>query len=363
MVLQMNSGNFTVKFNHKLNTAERLFVDNVFVPVAGIKGLDFLMPQTPFVDSEGRSRRIDFTIESRFRKYAIEIDGYTYHAEGVISRDYFDDGLSRQNDLMIAGYTILRFSYDQITQVPEQCQAQLRRAFVADEELNPLFRLTAIAPNDAQQQALKALKDCREEGGRKGLVVLATGLGKTYLAAFDAKRFCESSGGKVLFLVHNTEILKQSADKFANVWVNATRGLYYGHEKVLDAQIIFASMQTMANSQHRMNFATTYFDYVIIDESHRTAANSYQEILSYFTPKFLLGITATPDRLDEQEILPFYENNLVFEMGQRQAIETGYLVPFKYHGLKDNVDYSNIRHNGYRYNVLDLDRLLMIDKR
>lgn len=359
----MSLDNLYIELSSLLNIAEKAFIDNVFIPVVGRHGLNFLKPQTPFVDSDGRNRRIDFTVESNFRKYAIEIDGYTYHAEGVITRDRFDDSLFRQNDLMLAGYTVLRFSYDQITRAPDQCQAQLRRAFVADEELNPLFHLSSIIPNIPQQDALDALEHARRAGYAKGLVVLATGIGKTYLAAFDAKRFCENSGGKVLFLVHNVEILKQSADKFANVWSNTSRGLYYGVEKVPDAQVIFASMQTMASDEHRMSFAPTHFEYIIIDESHRTATNSYRAILSYFTPKFLLGITATPDRLDEQEILPFYGDNLVFEMGQRQAIEDGFLVPFRYFGLKDNVDYSNIRYGGYRYNIFDLDKLLMIDKR
>jgi superfamily II DNA or RNA helicase len=346
-----------------MNHAEKLCLEQVLFPILGENGLDFLEPQTSFRDSDGKERRIDFTLQSRFKKYALEIDGYTYHAEGAITREKFSDQLFRQNELQNQDYKIYRFSYDDILHNPERCQTQLRRAILADDELNPLLQSLEIKPNIPQEKALTALQETRNAGKTKGLVVLATGIGKTYLAAFDAKRFCAPTDGKVLFLVHNTEILRQSADKFSNVWSDASTGLYYSTEKTTDAQILFASMQTMSKDNHQALFDPTHFDYIIIDESHRTPTASYKKILAYFKPKFLLGITATPDRLDEQEILPFYENNLVFEMGQREAIDSGFLVPFKYYGLNDNIDYSNIRYSGYKYNVQDLDKLLMIDNR
>jgi superfamily II DNA or RNA helicase len=359
----MKLDQFYTSFGGSINHAEKLWLEQVFYPILGENGLTFLQPQTKFLDSDGKGRRIDFTLQSRFRKYAFEIDGHTYHAEGAISQSQFSDQLFRQNELQYQDYKIYRFSYYDILHNPERCQKQLRRAILADDELNPLLQSLELNPNVPQQMALAALEKTRNAGNTKGLVVLATGIGKTYLAAFDAKRFCEQTSGNVLFLVHNTEILKQSADKFANVWPDATSGLYYGTEKTPEAKVLFASMQTMAKDNHQALFDPTNFDYIIIDESHRTPTASYKKILTYFKPKFLLGITATPDRLDEQEVLPFYDNNLVFEMGQREAIDSGFLVPFKYFGLKDDIDYSNIRYNGHRYNVQDLDKLLMIDKR
>ena len=359
----MKLDQFYASFWGSINHAEKLWLEQVFYPILGENGLTFLQPQTRFLDSDGNGRRIDFTLQSRFRKYAFEIDGHTYHAEGAISQSQFSDQLFRQNELQYQDYKIYRFSYYDILHNPERCQKQLRRAICADDELNPLLQSLELNPNVPQGMALAALEQTRNAGKAKGLVVLATGIGKTYLAAFDAKRFCVPTGGNVLFLVHNTEILKQSAEKFANVWPDAISGLYYGTEKTSEVQVLFASMQTMAKDNHQALFDPTHFDYIIIDESHRTPTASYKKILTYFKPKFLLGITATPDRLDEQEVLPFYDNNLVFEMGQREAIDSGFLVPFKYYGLKDDIDYTNIRYNGYRYNVQDLDKLLMIDKR
>lgn len=134
----MKLDQFCASFGGSINHAEKLWLEQVFFPILGENGLDFLQPQTSFHDSDGKERRIDFTMQSRFRKYAFEIDGYTYHAEGVISRDQFSDQLFRQNELQFQDYKIYRFSYDDILHNPDRCQRQLRRAIRADEELNPL---------------------------------------------------------------------------------------------------------------------------------------------------------------------------------------------------------------------------------
>ncbi len=187
---------FYNRANNALNIAEKTFIINVFLPVVGETGLNYLEPQTPFIDNEGRRRRIDFTLETSYRKYAIEIDGYTDQAEGIISREQFDDGLLRQKDLMIAGYTVLRFSYNQITQAPERCHAQLRRALVADEEPNPLFNLGSVTPNIPQQSGSRHREMSRIVGHKKGLGVLAGGLGKSYFR-LSIQDVCEASGGKL----------------------------------------------------------------------------------------------------------------------------------------------------------------------
>lgn len=240
----------------------------------------------------------------------------------------------------------------------------LRRQFIADEELFNLYlkRGKEILPHEAQEKALFNLQKTRESGFDRALAILATGLGKTILSALDVKSI---KAKRVLFIVHINEILKQTKDSFEKVIpsMKDEMGFYTGKQKDKDKNILFASIQTMGRNKHIQNFSKDYFDYIIIDETHHTAAPTYKKIFDYFTPKFILGLTATPDRMDRKDILGFYNNNVVFEMGQEDAIEQGYLAPFNYIGLKDNIDYSDIYFNGFRYDTKDLNKHLLIDER
>jgi superfamily II DNA or RNA helicase len=240
----------------------------------------------------------------------------------------------------------------------------LRRQFIADEELYSLYlrRGKEVRPHEAQEKAIANLVTTRKEGKNKAVAILATGLGKTILSALDVK---ESGSDRVLFVVHVNEILKQTRETFERVLPNRKNemGFYNGIEKSKGKKILFASIQTLGKKKHIENFASDYFDYIIIDETHHTAAPTYGLLFSYFKPKFFLGLTATPDRMDRKDILGFYNNNVVFEMNQEQAIEQGYLAPFKYLGFKDSVDYSNIYFNGFKYDTKDLNKHLLIDER
>jgi hypothetical protein len=140
-------------------------------------------------------------------------------------------------------------------------------------------------------------------------------------------------------------------------------GFYVGSTKDSDKNILFASIQTLSRERNLRIFKDSDFDYIIVDETHHTAAPTYKNIFSYFKPKFILGLTATPERMDRKDILHYYDNNVVFEMDQEEAIKKGYLVPFHYYGFKDDVDYSEIYFNGFRYDVEDLNKLLIIEKR
>ena len=246
----------------------------------------------------------------------------------------------------------------------EKVKYFLRRQFIADEGLFNLYlkRGKVIRPCEAQENALLGLQNTRESGFNKALVILATGLGKTMLSALDAKA---TKSDKILFIVHVNEILKQTKESFERVLPERKNemGFYNGKQKDKEKKILFASIQTMGKQKHIQSFPSDYFDYIIIDETHHTAAPTYGKIFDYFKPKFFLGLTATPDRTDKKDILNFYDKNVVFEMGQEDAIEQGYLVPFKYLGFKDDIDYSNIYFNGFKYDVKDLNKHLLIDIR
>lgn len=205
-----------------------------------------------------------------------------------------------------------------------------------------------IAPRQAQIEALKALQETAAEDYSKAMVVMATGLGKTYLAAFFAKQY-----KRVLFIAHREEILKQARDSFQNV-LNVTGGLYYGMEKDMNQQLVFASIYTLSVRDHLMKFGKDEFDLIVIDEFHHAAAKSYTKILDYFKPKFLLGLTATPERTDGRDVFALCDGNVAYEITFIEAIQRGWLTPFTYYGVKDDIDYNNIRWLGQRYDQQEL---------
>ena len=216
-------------------------------------------------------------------------------------------------------------------------------------------------PRGAQIEALYALDKCRNDGYDKGLVVAATGVGKTYLAAFDCKDY-----DKILFVAHREEIIKQAAESFKNVYPNKKIGFFYNIYKETNADITFALVQTLGKENYLNTdfFDTNYFDYIIIDEFHHAVANNYKKIIEYFKPKFLLGLTATPERLDNKDVFALCDYNNVYEIRLKEAIAKGWLVPFRYYGIfDDTIDYSTVNMRNGRYDEKDLEEKLMINHR
>jgi superfamily II DNA or RNA helicase/diadenosine tetraphosphate (Ap4A) HIT family hydrolase/HKD family nuclease len=206
----------------------------------------------------------------------------------------------------------------------------------------PLATTPALRP--VQREALTALEQTRLDRFRRGLVVMATGLGKTWLAGFDTAR---PQFRRVLFVADREEILRQSLEVFRRVRPDADLGLYYGGEKHPDADVLFASVQTLAGNLHR--FAPDRFDYVVVDEFHHAAARSYRRVIDHFQPQFLLGLTATPNRMDGADLLALCSDNLVYECSLTEGIERGDLSPFRYFGIADDVDYAPIPWRSGRF--------------
>jgi superfamily II DNA or RNA helicase len=257
-------------------------------------------------------------------------------------------------------WELLRFSFDQVRDDPERCQDKLRRLLISEVDLHPNFAQT-INPSRLQQEALQALAQTRAKGYKKGLVCLPTGTGKTILSALDAKRV----GGRVLFVVHNNHILKQAEAAYIRVFGNASTGFINSEVEVKGSteRLLFGNISSLRSDAALSKFSKTDFNYIVFDEFHHAASPSYQRILNYFTPSFVLGITATPERTDGKSILKLLDSNVVYSVGLGEAVDRGFLVPFTYYGLKDNVDYSNIRHNGFRYDINDHEKALIIPRR
>jgi len=202
----------------------------------------------------------------------------------------------------------------------------LRKALLNSEEKK-------ILPNQMQLLALSNLKSLRDSGKRKALLVSATGTGKTFLSAFDVANFKPK---RLLFLVHRRNIAQKAMESFQQIIGNELKmGLYSGNQKNLNAEYIFSTVQTFSREEHLQNFNAEHFDYIVIDETHRASAKSYQKILDYYKPKFLLGMTATPERTDGLDVFSLFDYNIAFEIRLHDALEQEMLVPFHYYGVSD----------------------------
>lgn len=194
-----------------------------------------------------------------------------------------------------------------------------------------------VMPNAMQRKALKELRRYRDMGVNKALIVAATASGKTYLSAFDARNF---DAKRLLFIVHRDTILEDAKKTFQRVFMSRrTYGLFTGQEKNIEADFIFATNVTM--STHLDYFDPKEFDYIVFDECHHITAATYQKIMNYFKPHFLLGLTATPERMDNQDVFDMFDKNVPYELRLKDAIKNDLVVPFKYFGVRDTfVDYS-----------------------
>ena len=207
-------------------------------------------------------------------------------------------------------------------------------------------------PRGAQIEALFALEQTRREGSERALIHAATGVGKTYLAAFDSRDY-----KRVLFVAHREEILNQVAESFRNVRQSEDYGFFNGDQKCTDRSVIFASVATLGRKEYLNEdyYARDYFSYIVIDEFHHAVTDQYQRIVEYFQPEFMLGLTATPERLDGRNIYEICDYNVPYEIPLRDAINKGLLVPFHYYGIYDDTDYSGLHLLRGRYDEKELN--------
>jgi superfamily II DNA or RNA helicase/HKD family nuclease/SOS-response transcriptional repressor LexA/protein-L-isoaspartate O-methyltransferase len=246
----------------------------------------------------------------------------------------FLEARQRFNELFVHPQTV-ELTHDWIDAYDKRRLAMRRPVAPGTVEQEPPPEPTSI-----QKQALQALADTRSDSYRRGLVVLATGLGKTWLAAFDSQ---ELRARKVLFVAHREEILDQAAATFLRIRPTSRVGYYASQQRDMDSEILCASIQTLGKEAHLERFAVDHFDYIVVDEFHHAAAPTYRRLLAHFKPQFLLGLTATPDRSDQSDILTLCDDNLVFSCGLFQGIEAKLLTPFHYYGIFDeSVNYTEI---------------------
>lgn len=213
-----------------------------------------------------------------------------------------------------------------------------------------------LRPNKMQVAAIESLNRLRANDVEKALLISATGTGKTYLSAFDLRNF---NPKRALFIVHREQIARKSLESFRNVFGDTrTMGILSGNYKEVKEDFIFATIQTLTKEDVYSSFAENEFDYIIIDEVHKAGATSYDRILRYFKPKFLLGMTATPERGDGFDIFKLFDHNIAYEIRLQQALEEDLLCPFHYFGISDiSINGETLNDNtDFKY-LVDDDRV------
>ncbi|MEH7245326.1 DEAD/DEAH box helicase family protein, partial [Neobacillus niacini] len=199
---------------------------------------------------------------------------------------------------------------------------------------NSIENAIKIVPNKMQQAALQQIQAVRDAGEQKGLIISATGTGKTYLSAFDVRRFAPK---RMLFIVHREQILKKAKADFKNILggIEKEFGILSGSTKQNGAKYLFATIQTLSQDESLHQFDPEAFDYILIDEVHKAGAQSYHKVIEYFKPKFFMGMTATPERTDDFNIFELFDYNIAYEIRLQEALEEDMLCPFHYFGVTD----------------------------
>lgn len=219
-----------------------------------------------------------------------------------------------------------------------------------------------ITPYSYQQEILDQLEAERTvRGNMRNLLVAATGTGKTVISALDYKRFCKQNPTKpcrLLFVAQREEILKQSMYTFRAVLKDANFGeMFVGNYKPECIDYLFMSIQTLNSQDFTSKTTADFYDYIIVDEFHHAAAPSYQKLLSYYQPSILLGLTATPERMDGKSILPYFNNRIAAEIRLPEAIDRKLLCPFQYFGVADTIDLDSLKWSAGGYDRAELSNV------
>ena len=247
----------------------------------------------------------------------------------------------------------------------EEQKERLARALKAEKYIdsnNAAIYTMDITPYSYQQEILDKLEAERTiRGYTRNLVVAATGTGKTVISALDYKRFCKQNPGtphRLLFIAHREEILRQSLYTFRAVLKDANFGeLFVGNYRPESIDHLFVSIQTFNSQDFTAKTTADFYDYIVVDEFHHAAAPTYQKLLSYYNPKILLGLTATPERMDGKSILPYFHHRIAAEIRLPEAIDRKLLCPFQYFGVTDTVDLSTLKWSAGGYDKGELSNL------
>jgi len=352
---------FTSYKTNARSVAEDIFVE-VFCEAFGPDKTQFLSIQHPFVDIYGDRRFIDFALENENEKIAIEIDGETYHNPKNISENKYYDDLLKQNSMIYNEWRVYRWAYRQLKNNREKVKDELviflgsMPEFRTFDEFLPKQKGHVFALKAHQKEAIESLEQMRKNNESIALLYHATGTGKTVTAVSDAKAL----GERTLFLAHTKELVYQAKNTFQKLWSEKESGLYLAENKQNDSYVVCASIQSV--SQNIDEFKPSDFGYIIVDECHHGAASTYKKVLGYFKPKFTLGLTATPERTDGEDLLQIFKN-VAHKLDLKTAVENGELCSVRCIRVKTNIDLSTVKINGIKYESQELESKLFLPER
>ncbi len=325
-----------------------------------------------FTDVE--SLRSFLLLQERYDRFSCRLDFESFHDDGYMTIGYHSKGyyfeFADEAELIVGSSNITRYALlrnvewdlvvtdhkdnDVFAQMLEEFTEKWNNTFTLDRDIISKYvnklnyaierwdmdydaASENIKPNYMQRKAMKELNRYRVMGMRRALVVAAAGSGKSYLAAFDARNF---NPKRLLYIVHEGSIMQKSLETFQSVFGNSvTYGLYNKDHSDLDADFIFAG--NIKLSQSLQLFREDEFDYICLDECHHATAESYRKIIDYFKPEFMIGLTATPERMDNEDVFELFDTNVPYELRLRDAIINDLVVPFHYFGIRDSlVDYG-----------------------
>lgn len=348
------------------SSAENLFIE-LFSDTFGAEKAGYLYSQYHFYDIYQNDRFADFFLENGGRKIAFEIDDESSHNKNIISDNKFYDDLLKQNSMVNLGWDVFRWAVRQMQNQPDTVKDELRvfvgssAAFREIEDYLPTQRGKIIDGSNLklkahQQQALDSLAKMRNDNETIALLYHATGTGKTVTAVSDAKRF----GKRTLFLAHTHELVEQAEHNFRELWSEVSVGKFTDGIKEGEAFVVCGSIQSV--SLNLEMFKENDFGYIIIDEAHHASADSYQKVLAYFKPEFTLGLTATPERADDKNIIDIFKNT-AHKLDIQTAVEIGELVPVRCIRIHTNIDLTKVRFNSVQYNIRDLESKIFVPER
>lgn len=346
--------------------AEDLFIE-IFADTFGAEKAGYLYSQYPFYDIYQNARFADFVCESGAKRIAVEIDDEASHNPRLVSKDKFTDDLLKQNSMVHLGWDVYRWTVRQLQKQPDTVKDELRvflgthSRFKEIDDYLPVQRGQAINGDklelrEYQQEALNNLQAMRDKKETIALLYQATGTGKTVTAVMDAKRV----GGRTLFVAHTMELVNQAYNTFKSLWTETTVGKFADSVKDYESNVICGSIQSVALNLDTFN--DNDFDYIIIDEAHHATAETYQKVLAYFKPKFILGLTATPERADDTNILDIFQNT-AHKLDIQTAVEIGALTNVRCIRIHTNIDMTKVRFNSVQYNIRDLDVKICVSER
>lgn len=348
------------------SSAENLFID-LFSDTFGAEKAGYLYSQYPFFDIYQNSRFADFVLENGAKRIAIEIDDEASHNPRLVSKDKYCDDLLKQNSMIHLGWDVYRWTVRQMQKQPDTVKDELKVFIGSDPRFKEIddylptqrgqaFSGEKLELREYQQEALDSLSEMRAQKETIALLYHATGTGKTVTAVMDAK----CCGGRVLFVAHTTELVNQAFATFESLWNDVSVGKFADSIKDIESHVVCGSIQSVALNLDM--FKDDDFDYIIIDEAHHASADTYQKVLAYFKPKFILGLTATPERADDTNILEIFKNT-AHKLDIQTAVEIGALVPVRCIRIHTNIDMTKVRFNSVQYNIRDLDVKICVTER